>query len=59
MSFKPDREQNPNILDILLSKNSEKTIDPDTLIKNVQNRINKALEKGYQHTRVIDSSENS
>ncbi|AFS83122.1 adenylate/guanylate cyclase domain-containing protein [Candidatus Nitrosopumilus sediminis] len=57
MSFKPNKEQNPNILDILLSKNSDKTINSDTLIKNVQNRINKALEKGYQYTRVIDSSE--
>lgn len=57
MSFKSDKEQNPNILDILLSKHSDKTIDPNTLIKNVQNRINKALEKGYQYTRVIDSSE--
>ncbi|NND86346.1 MAG: adenylate/guanylate cyclase domain-containing protein [Nitrosopumilus sp.] len=57
MSFKPDKEQTPNIIDILLSKNPDKTIDSDTLIKNVQNRINKALEKGYQYTRVIDSSE--
>ena len=57
MSSKPDKEQTPNILDILLSKNSDKIIDSDTLIKNVQIRINKALEKGYQYTRVIDSSE--
>ncbi|WP_420545316.1 adenylate/guanylate cyclase domain-containing protein [Nitrosopumilus sp.] len=57
MSFKPDKEQNPNILDILLSKNSDKTIDPATLIKSVQNRVHKALENGYQYTRVIDSSE--
>ncbi len=58
MSFKHDEErQNPNIIDILLSRNSDKTIDSDTLIKNVQNRINNALEKGYQYTRVIDSSE--
>lgn len=58
MSFKHDKaNQNPNILDILLSRNSDKIIDPATLIKNVQNRINNALEKGYQYTRVIDSSE--
>ena len=58
MSFKQDKDkQNPNILDMLFSKNSDKIIDPDTLIKNVQNRINNALEKGYQYTRVIDSSE--
>ena len=57
MSSKSDKEQNPNIIDILLSKNPDKTIESATLIKNVQNRINKALEKGYQYTRVIDSSE--
>ncbi len=58
MSFKHDKErQNPNIIDILLSRNSDRTIDSETLIKNVQNRINNALEKGYQYTRVIDSSE--
>lgn len=58
MSFKHDKEkQNPNIIDILLSRNFDKTIDSDTLIKNVQNRLNNALKKGYQYTRVIDSSE--
>ena len=57
MSFKPDKEHTPNIIDMLLSKNPDKTIDSDTLLKNVRDRINKALEKGYQYTRVIDSSE--
>jgi adenylate cyclase len=57
VSFKPSKEQTSNIIDILLSRNPDKTIDSATLIKNVQNRINKALEKGYQYTRVIDSSE--
>ena len=58
MKSKQDKEkQNPNIIDMLFSKNSDKIIDPNTLIKNVQNRINNALEKGYQYTRVIDSSE--
>ena len=57
MSFKPAKEQTPNIIDMLLSKDPDKTIDSDTLIKNVRDRINKALEKGYQYTRVIDSSE--
>ena len=58
MSSKHDNEkQTPNIIDILLSKNYDKTIDSDTLIKNVQNRINNALENGYEYTRIIDSSE--
>ena len=57
MSFKSDKEQNPNIIDILLSKNSDKIIESATLIKNVQTRINNSLEKGYEYVRVIDSSE--
>lgn len=57
MNFKLDKEQTPNIIDILLNKNPDKAIDSDTLIKNVQNRINNALENGYEYTRVIDSSE--
>ncbi|MHA7733612.1 adenylate/guanylate cyclase domain-containing protein [Nitrosopumilus sp. S6] len=58
MSFKHDKEkQTPNIIDLLLSRKANEKIEPNTLIKNVQNRINNALEKGYQYTRVIDSSE--
>jgi len=57
MNSKPTKEQNPNMLDILLSKNSDKTIDSATLIKNVQTRIDNALDKGYEYVRVIDSSE--
>lgn len=57
MSAKPDKKQNPNIVDILLSRNSGKTIDSATLIKNVQTRINNSLDKGYEYVRVIDSSE--
>jgi adenylate cyclase len=57
MSSKPVKEQNPNIIDILLSRNSGKRIDSATLIKNVQTRINNSLDKGYEYVRVIDSSE--
>ena len=50
--------QNPNIIDILLSrKEVDSTVDYVTLIRNVQNRINDALENGYQYTRIMDSSE--
>ncbi|RDJ31203.1 MAG: adenylate/guanylate cyclase domain-containing protein [Crenarchaeota archaeon] len=46
------------MIDILLSrKEVDKTVDSNTLIKNVQNRVNDSLEKGYQYTRVVDSSE--
>ena len=42
MISKPDGKQTPNIIDILLNKNPDKTIDSNTMIKNVQNRINNA-----------------
>jgi len=50
--------QKPNIIDVLLSrKEADIIVDSTTLIKNVQNRINNALENGYEYTRTIDSSE--
>lgn len=61
LSHNPDYEKNsknPNIVDILLSrKEVNHTVDSNTLIKNVQFRINNALENGYEYTRAIDSSE--
>lgn len=64
MSHNPDNkeknlDQNPNIIDVLLSRNEvDRTVDSNTLIKKVQNRLNNALENGYEYTRVVDSSEN-
>lgn len=49
--------QTPSIIDMLLSKDADETVDSAILIKNVQSRINNALEKGYEYARVIDSSE--
>ncbi len=55
---KKNSSQTPNILDILLSRgDTEKLVGHSKLIKNVQNRISDAIEKGYQYTRVIDSSD--
>ncbi len=55
---KKNPTQTPNILDILLSRRADdKLVDHSKLIKNVQSRINDAIEKGYQYTRVIDSSD--
>lgn len=57
-SYNKDPHQNPNIIDVLLSrKEVDQTVDSTTLIKNVQKRINNALENGYEYTRIIDSSE--
>ena len=50
--------QNPNPVDVLLGrKESGTAVDSATLIENVQNRINNALENGYEYTRTVDSSE--
>lgn len=55
---KKNPAQNPNIIDVLLSrKEVNYAVDSTTLIKNVQSRINNALENGYEYTRAIDSSE--
>lgn len=52
------QNQNPNIIDVLLSrKEVDKIVDSNILIKKVQDRVNNSLEKGYQYTRTIDSSE--
>jgi class 3 adenylate cyclase len=44
-------------VDVLWKPRADKIVDSATLIKNVQNRINNALENGYEYTRVIGSSE--
>lgn len=50
--------QNPNPVDVLFGrKESRDVVDSDTLIKNVQNRINNALENGYEYGRSVDLSE--
>jgi len=54
-----NKENNPSSdkVDVLWKPRADKIVDSATLIKNVQNRINNALENGYEYTRVIDSSE--
>ena len=46
-----------NVVDMLLSKNSEKTLDSETMILETQKRVWGALKKGYEYTGVIDDSE--
>ena len=54
-----NKENNPipDKFDGLGNQRADKIVDSATLIKNVQNRINNALENGYEYTRVIGSSE--
>ena len=42
---------------LLGRKESDTAIDSNTLIKNVQNRIDRALENGYEYGRSVDLSE--
>jgi adenylate cyclase len=42
---------------MLLSKTDSKTVDSETLIRNVQNRIRDSIKDGYKYSRIIDASE--
>ena len=51
------KEQNSGIIDMLLGKSENKTVDSETLIKNVQKRIHESLKHGYKYSRIVDASE--
>lgn len=59
MNSTPNKENKrpSNVLDILLITDADNKIDSTTLTKNIQTRVNKAIEEGYEYARVIDSSE--
>ena len=42
---------------MLLSKTDSKTVDSETLIRNVQNRIRNSIKEGYKYSRIVDASE--
>ena len=46
-----------SIVDMLLSKTENKTVDSETLIKEVQKRIRDSLKNGYRYSRIVDASE--
>ncbi len=46
-----------NLVDMLLSKNKEKTLDSDTMILETQKRVWGALKRGYEYTGMIDESD--
>jgi hypothetical protein len=46
-----------NIIDMMLSKNETKTVDSETLLKIVQNRVHDSLKNGYKYEKLIDDSE--
>ncbi len=46
-----------NIVDMLLSKNKEQTLDSETMILETQKRVWGALKKGYEYSGVVDESD--
>ena len=45
------------VVDMLLSKNEEKTLDSETTILETQKRVWGALKKGYEYSGIIDDSD--
>jgi len=50
-------EHNHNMVDMLLSKNKEQTLDSETMILETQKRVWGALKKGYEYSGVVDESD--
>ena len=50
-------DQGINVVDLLLSKNKNETLDSETMILETQKRVWGALKKGYQYSGLIDESE--
>ncbi len=59
MESKPENHESKSIsiVDILLGKSENKTVDSETLIENVQTRIRDSLKEGYKYSQIIDASE--
>ena len=50
-------DQSNSLVDMLLSKNTQQTLDSDTMILETQKRVWGALKKGYEYSGVIDESD--
>jgi len=50
-------EQDNIVVDMLLSRNVEKTLDSETMILETQKRVWGALKKGYEYLGVVDESD--
>ena len=56
--IKDSQKSNPSsMVDMLLSKNSQETLDSDTMILETQKRVWGALKKGYEYSGSINESE--
>jgi len=52
-----DTGSNNNVVDMLLSKNPNQTLDSETMILETQKRVWGALKKGYEYSGVINDSD--
>ncbi len=50
-------EQDNMVVDMLLSKNQQQTLDSETMILETQKRVWAALKKGYEYSGLIDESD--
>ena len=50
-------KKNNTVVDMLLSRHTEKTLDSETMIVETQKRVWGALKKGYEYSGVVDESE--
>ncbi len=46
-----------NVVDMLLSKNQEQTLDSESMILETQKRVWGALKKGYEYTGIVNESD--
>lgn len=53
----PEKTNEHKIVDMLLSKNKEQTLDSETMILETQKRVWGALKKGYEYSGVVDESD--
>ena len=57
MTEKTKKKNDNSLVDMLLSRNVEETIDSDSMILETQKRVWGALKKGYEYSGVHDESE--
>jgi len=50
-------DKSNNVVDMLLSKNKNQTLDSETMILETQKRVWGALKKGYEYSGLIDESD--
>jgi adenylate cyclase len=52
-----DTDQTNKVVDMLLGKNQQQTLDSETMILETQKRVWGALKKGYEYSGLIDESD--